>query len=172
MSTFSIRLARRGDAPRMATMSRDLVESGLGWRWRPERIVACLRDRATNGLVAVDRQRVIGFAVMKYLDEQAHLLLLAVEPGRRRGGVGRALFMWLEASARVAGIGTIRFEVRASNDEARSFYYDLGCEECGTIAGYYGGRETAVRMVRRLRLVADMSPTPGAPAVPVWRPPG
>ena len=172
MSTFSIRLARRGDAPRMATMSRDLVESGLGWRWRPERIVACLRDRATNGLVAVDRQRVIGFAVMKYLDEQAHLLLLAVAPGQRRAGVGRALFMWLEASARVAGIGTIRFEVRASNDEARSFYYDLGCEECGTIAGYYGGRETAVRMVRRLRLVADMSPTPGAPAVPVWRPPG
>ena len=96
MSTFSIRLARQSDAPRMAVMSRDLIETGLGWRWRPERILACLRDRATNGLVAVERQRMIGFAVMKYLDEQAHLLLLAVAPGRRRSGVGRALFAWLE----------------------------------------------------------------------------
>ena len=171
MSTFSIRLARRSDAPRMAAMSRDLIETGLGWRWRPERILACLRDRATNGLVAVERQRMIGFAVMKYLDEQAHLLLLAVAPGRRRSGVGRALFAWLEASARVAGIGTIQFEVRAGNDEARAFYHDLGCEESGTMAGYYGGREAAVRMYRRLRLAVDVSATPGAPAVPLWRPP-
>ncbi len=171
MSTFTIRLARRGDAPRMAAMSRDLVETGLGWRWTPERIAASLRDRATNGLVAVDRQRVIGFAVMKYLEEQAHLLLLAVAPDRRRSGVGRALFTWLETSARVAGIGAIHLEVRASNDEARAFYRGLGCEESGSVAGYYGGREAAVRMRRPLRLADYVPSTPGAPTEPLWRPP-
>ena len=39
------------------------------------------------------------------------------------------------------------------------------------MAGYYGGREAAVRMYRPLRLAVDVSATPGAPAVPLWRPP-
>jgi ribosomal-protein-alanine N-acetyltransferase len=171
MSTFSIRLARRGDARAMALLSRDLIETGLGWRWTPQRVSASLRDRATNGLVAVDGPRVVGFALMKYLDEQAHLLLLAVLPERRRAGIGRALLAWLESSALVAGIATIDLEVRAGNDTARRFYRTLGFEELRVVPQYYGGREAALHMRRRLRPTLLERAAPGNSDLPVWRPP-
>ena len=59
----SIRLARAADALQMARLSRDLIEAGLGWRWTPLRMRHKLRDRASNGLVAVDGPRVVGFAL-------------------------------------------------------------------------------------------------------------
>lgn len=168
MSSFSLRLARHSDARRMAELSRDLIESGLGWRWTPPRVGASLRDPATNGLLAVDAQQVVGFALMKYLDEEAHLFLLAVVPARRRSGVGRAMLEWLETSALVAGIGAIHLEVRAGNGGARAFYRGLGFEERGSVAGYYGGREAAVRMRRQLRVATSGQASSGEPA---WRPP-
>lgn len=171
MANFSIRLARRADARSMALMSRDFIETGLGWRWTPQRLEASLRDRATNGLVAVDGARVLGFALMKYLDEEAHLLLLAVRPEARRAGIGRALLDWLTSSAQVAGIGSLELEVRVGSLEARAFYRRLGFDELGHVPGYYGGRETAVRMRRRLRAAADSASAGGDPGVPVWRPP-
>ncbi len=171
MSTLCIRLARRGDARAMAVLSRDLIETGLGWSWTPQRLSASLRDRATNGLVAVDGQRVIGFALMKYLDEEAHLLLLAVVPERRRAGVGRALLAWLETTALVAGIGTLELEVRAGNRDARAFYRGLGFEECGSLSGYYSGREAAVRMRHSLWVPTSGQAALGKPGEPAWRPP-
>ena len=170
MSNFSIRLARRGDTRPMAIMSRDLIETGLGWRWTPQRLEASLRDRATNGLVATEGERIIGFALMKYLDDEAHLLLLAVRPESRRAGVGRALLNWLETSALVAGIGSIELEVRVGSHAARVFYRQLGYQELGLVPGYYGGRETAMRMRHQFRVAADSKASFDATAVPVWRP--
>ncbi len=163
-----MRLARQADARPMALLSRDLIEVGLGWRWTPQRVAFSLRDRDTNGLLAVDGQQLVGFALMKYLDEQAHLFLLAVMPERRRAGVGRALLAWLECSALVAGLGSLHLEVRAGNAGARAFYGALGFEECGTVAGYYGGREAAVRLRRQLRVPLSEQDRSAAPA---WRPP-
>ena len=155
----------------MALLSRDLIETGLGWRWTPQRLGVSLRDRATNGVVAIDGQRIIAFALMKYLHDEAHLLLLAVRPERRRAGVGRALVAWLEATVLTAGIGTVHLEVRADNVEARAFYRQLGFEERDTVSGYYAGREAAVRMRRQLGVFAGGQMARDGPAEPAWRPP-
>jgi ribosomal-protein-alanine N-acetyltransferase len=87
---------------------------------------------------------------MKYGDEEAHLLLLAVRPGHARHGVGRTLVDWLEASARVAGVARITLETRFGNAAARSFYARLGYAQAQLMPGYYGGREASVRMVKEL----------------------
>ncbi|MCZ6894990.1 MAG: ribosomal protein S18-alanine N-acetyltransferase [Gammaproteobacteria bacterium] len=147
---FSIRLARRADARAIAIMSRDLIETGLGWSWTPPRVLRNIRDRNTNVIVAVAGGRIVGFAVMSYLEQEAHLLLFAVSPQRRRSGVGTALVEWLEKTALVAGIETIHLEVRARNNGARRFYRRLGYEEGDTLRGYYRGVEAAVRIRRRL----------------------
>lgn len=146
MRRFSIRLARMSEARRIAVLSRDLIEAGLGWSWTPQRVMRSLRDRATNVVVAVDGQRVVAFALMKYLEEEAHLMLLAVLPTWRRAGVGRAMLAWLEETALTAGICTIHLEVRANNRGARAFYRRFGFEECETLPGYYGAIEAALRM--------------------------
>ena len=138
------------DAPRLAAMSRDLVELGLGWSWVPSRIASHVRAPESVVLVAREKARIAGFAIMRFAVEDAHLDLLAVRPAYRRTGIGRGLIAWLEKSALVAGISVVYLEVRAGNDAARSFYEKLGYRPIKRLPGYYDGRETAVRMARDL----------------------
>ena len=100
MPPTSIRFADRADALAIAEMSRDLIEKGLGWSWTKERVTRCLRHPDTNVVIAVRNADRAGFGIMKYGEEEAHLLLLAVRPAHARCGVGRRLVDWLEASAR------------------------------------------------------------------------
>jgi ribosomal-protein-alanine N-acetyltransferase len=146
-----IRFARRNDAPAIARMSRDLIEHGLGWSWTARRVLRSLGDRQTNVVVAPGPAGgVAGFGIMKYHDDEAHLLLLAVDPSWRRRGIGAALVEWLEASALVAGIGQVWLEARITNLSARAFYAHLGYREIRQVAGYYSGVEASVRMARDL----------------------
>lgn len=146
-----LKLARRGDARGIALMSRDLIEAGLGWSWTPERVTRQIRGADAVVLTARMGRRLLGFAIMHFREEDAYLNLLAVRPTHRRAGIGRRLIRWLEDSASVAGISAIHLEVRANNRGARAFYAKLGYEEAATVPGYYRGRETAIRMRRRLR---------------------
>lgn len=150
----AIRLARRRDAAAIAVMSRELIESGLGWSWTPQRVRGRVTDRTCNVIVAETPTALAGFALMQYFEEHAHLLLFAVAPEQRRQGVGRALWQWLEQTALVAGIGTVHLEVRARNTGARDFYRTLGFTDAETVRGYYSGREAALRMRRRLSIPA------------------
>ena len=143
--------ASPGDAPGIALLARDLIEAGLGWGYRAQRIVELIRDPETVTLVARARTRQVGFAVMRFGDERAHLILLAVEPAHQRRGIGRRMVDWLVESARVAGMSSIHVELRASNAPAFEFYRALGFVETFRVPGYYRGRETAVRMLRMLR---------------------
>jgi len=160
---ITLRPARPADAAGIATMSRDLIEAGLGWSWGPDRVARCIANRDTFTLLACDRERVVGFAIMYFGDEYAHLNLLAVRPTHQRLGIGRHMMEWLTESARTAGIATIHLELRASNHIARVFYKALEFSDSAYLPGYYRGRETALRMVLRLR-------QPGV-ALPVWQAP-
>lgn len=162
-----IRLARPAEAPVIAALSRDLIEAGLSWSWRPQRVLRDIRDPATNVLVAEADGRIAGFAVMWFGVEEARLNLLAVRPEIRRRGLGRRLVQWLEKAAVVAGISVVYLEVRARNLPAQRFYQGLGYHRVGEIAGYYQGRESAVRMGRDLWAAAATGPGPLVP----WRPP-
>ena len=139
------------DALEIARLSRDLIEQGLPWTWGPKRIGEAIRDPEVVVLVARSGAELAGFAVMLYDVRHAHLSLLAVAPRWQRAGIGRRLLAWLEETALVAGTEWIDLEVRAQNDVARAFYSDLGYEEGSYVPGYYQGRESAVRMRRRLR---------------------
>ena len=153
--TCPIRLAAAADAPAIARLSRDAIEAGLEWSWTPRRVAASVHDAATNVIVARRAGELLGFAIMKYDDEVAHLLLLAVRAAQRRGGVGSALLGWLEATVRAAGLRAIHLETRKRSAAARAFYRRHGYAETGEIAGYYQGVEDAVRMVK-----TDLRPRP------------
>ncbi len=149
-TTTSIRFATRADAAVIAEMSRDLIERGLGWSWTRERVLRSLHHPDTNAIVAVRESERAGFGIMKYGEDEAHLLLLAVRPVHARRGVGSALVAWLERSARVAGINRVSLEARFGNVAARNFYARLGYAQVQLLPGYYGGREASVRMAKEL----------------------
>jgi ribosomal protein S18 acetylase RimI-like enzyme len=169
---IAVRLAENRDAQAIALMSRDFIESGLGWKYDAARVVRAIRDRDTLAVVACEggksgpRGAINGFAIMEFGDERAHLVLLAVRPSHRRLGIGDRLFKWLLESARSAGMASIHLELRSANDAARRFYRAMGFFETVLVPGYYRGegrKEGALRMLRILR-------APG-PVPYTWRPP-
>ena len=169
---ITIRLAEPRDAQAIALMSRDFIESGLGWKYDAPRVLRAVRDRDTLAVVACEGAKggkgaITGFAIMEFGDERAHLVLLAVRPSQRRMGIGQRLLEWLLESARTAGMASVHLELRSSNDAARRFYRAMGFYETVLVPGYYRGgegrKEGALRMLRVLR-------TPG-PVPFTWRPP-
>ncbi len=114
-------------------------------------------------LVTRDGPRIVGFAIMSFGDERAHLVLLAVRPSHRRRGIARRMLCWLVDSAAIAGTASIHVELRADNAAAYAMYETLGFAETFRVPRYYRGVETAVRMLRVLR-------APGVVA-PAWEPP-
>lgn len=145
-----IRLATPADAPGIARMSRDNIEHGLPWSWTAARVMQAIRDASTNVAVAVPRQRLQAFGIMQYADDDAHLALLAVQPLMRHQGLGRGLLVWLEQSARVAGIRRVGLEARADNHHAIRFYERQGYVRVGLAAGYYEGVIDAVKLRKML----------------------
>lgn len=146
----TLQLATEAQAGGIARLSRDRIESGLGWSWTAPRVHRSIADRETNVVVAIVSGELAGFGIMKYHEGEAHLLLLAVSAACVRRGVGTSLVDWLEASARTAGIGQVLLEVRAANAGARAFYRRLGYAPLQQLPGYYQGREAAVRMEKDL----------------------
>lgn len=153
-SSVQLRLAQPGDAMEIALMSRDLIEHGLAWSWTRSRVMRCMSDRETSALVAAVGRKVIGFAMMHFGDDHAHLNLIAVKPGYQRAGIGRALLRWLEESASAAGLSAIHLEVRLNNMGARRFYRTAGFQDVAVLPRYYSGVESALWMARDIRVRA------------------
>ncbi|MGI8739121.1 MAG: GNAT family N-acetyltransferase [Gammaproteobacteria bacterium] len=169
----SFQLARSGDAPPIAHMSRDLIETGLGWSWTPARVASQIRCRDSVVLVARTNNVIAGFGIMHFAHEVAHLNLFAVATGHRRRGIATRLLRWLERSAMVAGIATIALELRKSNRDARGFYRQAGYEETRLVPDYYRGLESALHMARFLRVneKVGLQLNAGRPFVPAARQP-
>jgi ribosomal-protein-alanine N-acetyltransferase len=156
-------LASVGDAQAIAGMSRDLIEAGLGWDYRRERVAQMIGDPETVAVIAREVPRIAGFAIMKFGDDRAHLALLAVRPSHQRRGLARRMLDWLVASAQAAGVATVHVELRETNVAALGLYRSVGFDETLRVPGYYRGREAAIRMIRVLRM-------PNAPTRS-WEPP-
>ncbi len=151
LADIRFRLATPADAPDIADMSRRLIESGLGWSWTRQRVAHAIGNPETLVLTAIYEDEIVGFGIMDFADETAHLSLFAVRESFRRQGIGLRMFEWLKSSALTAGIALIRLELRAGNLEAQAFYRALGFVETGRVSGYYRGRENALRMALGLR---------------------
>lgn len=152
-SDVELGVAREADAAAIAQMSREWIERGLVWRWTPRAVAARIQDPDTASVLARSARRRVGFAVMSFdfPRRTSHLLLLAVDPELRRGGVGSALWSWLETLARRGGIDRVQLEVRAGDAGAQAFHRSRGFRMVARLPGYYQGREDALAMVADLR---------------------
>lgn len=152
MTIVKLGVAKLGDAPRIAALSRTLIEAGLPWTWTPKRVAAHIKERENLTVIAGAERTLAGFAMAQFGAERVHLALLGVAEAYQRQGLGRQLVRWVEESAVVAGLFQMRLEVRAGNRGARRFYAALGYTEAGVVSGYYSGVEDAVRFSRDLRI--------------------
>src|ERR1043165_4394164 len=105
------------------------IEHDLQWEWSPQRILQSIDEPDTNVAVAADEGGMLGFGIMSYKDDVAHLLLFAVRAEVRRRGIGTSLLRWLEQVASVAGVTRFRVESRSDNAAALAFYRKHGYAE-------------------------------------------
>lgn len=79
-------------------------------------------------LVAEREEHLIGAVLGGYDGRRGMVYHLAVEPGRRRTGLGRALMLELERRLRAKGCVKYYLLVTRDNTGAQAFYQNLECE--------------------------------------------
>jgi [ribosomal protein S18]-alanine N-acetyltransferase len=155
MSTASrVRLANPADATDIAAMSRDYVEQGLQWRWKYDRVLEAIANPDTNVAVVGSPGSLVAFGIMSYVDDNAHLELLAVRRSSQRRGIGTAVLLWLEQVVRSAGAARVLIEVRKGNSVARSFYSEHGYDERYVKEAMYSDIEDGIGLEKQLRVDA------------------
>ena len=96
--------------------------------------------------------RVLAYAGMWLVIDEAHVLNVAVHPDVRRRGYGRRIFEALMALAQESGMGMITLEVRRSNLAAQNLYHACGMLDVGYRKRYYeDNREDALIMYKEFR---------------------
>ena len=153
LAEVAARLATVQDAEVIGALSRDLIEYGMPWRWNAQRIRRAIKARDTNVAVVGPTGAPIAFGIMKYEEDEAHLLLFAVALEHQRKGIGSALLRWLEDVASAAGTQRVQVEARRENEAARCFYNEHGYHEWVLEKGAYSPAIDGVRLEKWLRTV-------------------
>jgi len=111
----------------------------------PESYLRSLAESGSDSfLVAIEKNRVVGYVSALVDGEDAHVASIAVLKDYRRRGIGHALMSELIKSLKLRQVRTVSLEVRKSNTSAIRFYEILGFERIGLIQPYYENGEDAV----------------------------
>ncbi|MDR1887988.1 MAG: ribosomal protein S18-alanine N-acetyltransferase [Zoogloeaceae bacterium] len=89
----------------------------------------------------------LGFSILMYVIDEAHLLNIAIAPGAQGQGLGARLLRHAMREAARDGMGKLFLEVRPSNLRALQIYRAFGFRQIGLRKAYYPateGREDAL----------------------------
>jgi [ribosomal protein S18]-alanine N-acetyltransferase len=125
-----IRAARVGDSPGLAALHARAFEAP----WSAKAITALLESPGVFALATTDGA---GFALARAAAGEAELLTLAVDPVRRRAGVGAALLEAVISGAAALGAVALHLEVAVDNAAAIALYERAGFGRTGRRRGYY-----------------------------------
>ena len=99
--------------------------------------------------VAVDDNKVIGYASLWHICDEAHVMKIAVAEPYRRRGVGSLLLRMLLERAKEKKVFGVTLEVRCGNIAAITMYEKHGFVRAGLRTDYYDNpKEDAVIMWR------------------------
>lgn len=88
-------------------------------------------------LLALDGEKVIGYAGVWILGDEGHISNVAVDPDYRRKGIGSKLLEAFLALMKTHGATSATLEMRVSNDAARNLYEKHGFKSVGIRPKYY-----------------------------------
>jgi [ribosomal protein S18]-alanine N-acetyltransferase len=94
-------------------------------------------NRLARYVVARAGDRVVGFAGVWLMVDDAHVTTFGVHPDWRRQGIGRQLMLNVAELSAAIGARRMTLEVRASNHAAQALYHAFGFEIVGRRPHYY-----------------------------------
>jgi ribosomal-protein-alanine N-acetyltransferase len=130
----SLRPATPADVPEVAALERVCYPDP----WAPNAFASLPDNPQVYFAVARDAAaKLVGYVIAWHVMDEGELANLAVAPGARRQGIGRALLGAVTRDAVERGTGELYLEVRESNHAARTLYEANGWGQVGRRKGYY-----------------------------------
>ena len=113
-------------------------------------------NRLAHYVVARSEGRVVGFAGIWLMVDEAHVTTFGVHPDHRRRGVGRRLLLRLAELAIELGTARMTLEVRVSNAAAQALYRSFGFRVAGRRIAYYSDDGEDALVMTTSELVGPM----------------
>ncbi len=129
-----IRPLTREDLPRVMELER----LGHSHPWTEGIFRDCFKESYRVWAFIQDRV-LVGYAIISYQFDEAHLLNVCVHPNFRGMGLGRKLLRHAIAVAIEDDLACMILEVRKSNRAATSLYKSEGFQQIGVRPKYYPG---------------------------------
>jgi [ribosomal protein S18]-alanine N-acetyltransferase len=114
-------------------------DPSYGEAWTASQCSGILSLPGSSLLIAREQAQITGFALSRYVLDEAELLLLAVAPSAQRSGIGAALLSQMISLLHQHKVRRLHLEVRADNPALR-FYTRLGFAQVGHRRDYYQGK--------------------------------
>jgi ribosomal-protein-alanine N-acetyltransferase len=147
-----LRPAIPADVPRFAALQAASFETP----WSAQALDSTLAGERGIAFAAEIDGRVEGFVFARVAAGEAEILTIAVDPARRRAGLGERLAAAAIEAARTAAAETVFLEVATDNPAAIALYEKLGFAAAGRRRAYYPRR--AGPHVDALILRRDLTP--------------
>lgn len=119
--------------------------------WSEESILHDVKENVVARWLVMDdgEGRVMAYAGMWFVLDEAHICNVAVHPDFRGRGYGKRIFEALEALAIENSMGMMTLEVRRSNTVAQNLYHSCGFLDVGYRKRYYeDNKEDALIMYK------------------------
>ncbi|MBO5837041.1 MAG: ribosomal protein S18-alanine N-acetyltransferase [Oscillospiraceae bacterium] len=126
-----------------------LEQENFSMPWSENAISAELKNPLSLWIVAVDRQKVVGYVGSQSVLGEADMMNLAVDAMYRRQGIGKQLVLSLIDGLAHNAVSKLTLEVRASNTAAISLYESLGFLQVGRRPNYYSGPKEDALILRK-----------------------
>lgn len=155
-----VRRATKEDLGNILNIERNSFEnpwSGSRFHHLLTRKISFVYEEKRNilGFIIAGEERVDAGGVPRFseegeINEQLHILNLAVIPHRRRQGIGTQLLNKLETYCEENNLKTVGLEVRESNNTANQFYKSCGFNSKRILPFYYENGENALFMRKKI----------------------
>ena len=133
----------QADLPRIAELEQLCFEDA----WPEESFAFELEENPfSHPLVFEEEGKIIGYAILWIMFEQAQRANIGIDPACRKNGYGQTLLQACIDQAKEAGCETFSLEVRESNTPARNLYEKAGFVFLHRAKGYYANGEDALVM--------------------------
>jgi len=137
-----------GDVERVMKVEHEVYE----FPWTEKIFSDCIRVGYYCWL-ALQRQNIVGHAVISVSADESHMLNLSIAREYQRKGFGKEFIEFLIQQAQAKQAQTMLLEVRPSNTAAINCYNSAGFNEIGLRKDYYPapeGREDALLFARHI----------------------
>lgn len=122
--------------PEMAADIAEIERNCFSSPWSAEAIISSYEFNTTF-FIALSSQKIVGYCGVQSITNEGYITNIAVLPGYRNNGIGKALFKRIVEFCTQNRLYLLSLEVRKSNQTAIHLYETFGLSNMGVRKNFY-----------------------------------